>query len=46
MNFLNRSRALRLRDSVAPMALVLAIAAQPAYAQTANATQPATSGIG
>ena len=40
MNFLNRSRALRLRDSVAPLALVLAIAAQPAQAQTA-AAQPA-----
>ncbi len=43
MKFLNRSRALRLRDSVAPVALALAIATQPAYGQTANAAQPAPS---
>jgi iron complex outermembrane receptor protein len=42
MKFLNRSRGLRLRDGVAPMALVLAMAAQPANAQTAAAAaQPA-----
>ncbi|MDH7970604.1 TonB-dependent receptor [Sphingomonas sp. AR_OL41] len=41
MNFSQRNRTLRFRSGVAPLALVLAIAAQPALAQTAATPAPA-----
>lgn len=45
MKFMNRSRALRWRNGVAPLAFALAIAAHPAYGQTTDATQPATTAV-
>jgi len=41
VTFLNRSRVLRLRDGVAPMAFALAMAAQPAFGQAVAQATPA-----